>query len=65
MYARLKSGVLEEFVGESLSYTKTENGTMYYIRIINPTEKEFGEAGYFKVSDTSAAALCMSVRKVV
>ena len=65
MYARLKEGILEEFVGESLNYTKTENGTMYYISIINPTEKEFGDAGYFNASEELAARLCIKERGIV
>ncbi len=42
MYAKL----IEDFPAESLCYTKAEDGIMYYIQIINPTDKEFSDAGY-------------------
>lgn len=65
MYVRLKSGILEEFEGTSLNYTKTENGVMYYIRIINPTAKEFGEAGYFETSEDYDVGLCTKARDAI
>jgi len=49
MYAKLSNGYLEEFNGTCLRYTKTENGTMYYVQIINPTETDFNDAGYYRV----------------
>ncbi len=48
MYARTRNGFTEEFVGSVLRYTKVEGNTMYYIQIINPTEKDFNDAGYYR-----------------
>lgn len=51
MYARLRNGIVEEFCGDTLRYTRVENGIMYYIQIINPTESDFNEAGFYQVRD--------------
>ena len=40
MYAKL----IEEFIGESIRYTETEGDSMYYVQIINPTDKEICDA---------------------
>lgn len=53
MYARVVNGIEEEFYGDTLQYTRTENGTMYYIQIINPTERDFNEAGFYRVYSDS------------
>ena len=52
MFARVVNGVEEEFFGDTLQYTRTENGTMYYIQIINPTERDLNEAGFYRVNTT-------------
>lgn len=36
MYAKL----IEDFIGESIRYTETDGNSMYYVQIINPTDKE-------------------------
>ena len=51
MYAKS----IEEFPAESLRYTKTEEGSMYYVQIINPTDKEFEDALSLKGQDTAVA----------
>ena len=50
IYGTIKNGFVEEFVGNVLRYTKAEGNTMYYIQIINPTEKDFNDAGYYRLS---------------
>lgn len=49
MYARVVNGVEQEFYGDILQYTRDEDGTMYYIQIINPTERDFNDAGFYRV----------------
>ncbi len=49
MYAKITNGSIEEYSGGMLQYTKTENGTMYYIQIINPDEQDLNDAGYYRV----------------
>ena len=49
MYAKIANGSIEEYSGGMLQYTKTENGTMYYIQIINPDEQDLNDAGYYRV----------------
>ena len=39
MYAKL----IEDFLGESIRYTESEGGSMYYVQIINPTDKEISD----------------------
>ena len=39
----------QEFYGDILQYTRDEDGTMYYIQIINPTERDFNDAGFYRV----------------
>lgn len=50
MYAKISNGSIEEYSGGMLQYTKTENGTMYYVQIINPDEQDLNDAGYYRVT---------------
>lgn len=49
MYAKLKDGKLIKFEGKKLSYTITKDEEVYYVTVINPSEEEFAEAGYYEV----------------
>lgn len=53
MYARITNGGIEEYTGGMLQYTKTEDGNMYYVQIINPDEKDLNDAGYYRVVSES------------
>lgn len=53
MYAKS----IEEFPAESLRYTKTEEGSMYYVQIINPTDKELEDI--FSLKGREGACACV------
>ena len=49
MYAKL----IEDFLGENIRYTESEGGSMYYVQIINPTDKEICDAVFGKEHSTA------------
>ncbi len=44
---------IERFLEESLCFTENEQGTMYYVQIINPSDTELHDMGYTQSCDLS------------
>jgi len=51
MYGKLTNGNLDIFNDKMLCYTVEEDGVKYYVTCVNPDEKNFNEAGYYKLCD--------------